>query len=103
MLLCSVLMFRSKHNLNIVVNFLFVVLCSVLVIVFQSQQHCMMGQRLPSVMATKLSEHLEPPEQFPFPFQPYDIQRDFMRELYFTLDRGHVGIFESPTGTVRPS
>lgn len=44
---------------------------------------------------------MEPPEEFPFPFQPYDIQKDFMRELYLTLERGHVGIFESPTGTVR--
>ncbi len=54
-------------------------------------------------MATGLGEHLEPPEEFPFPFQPYGIQRDFMRELYLTLERGHVGIFESPTGTVRRS
>ena len=52
-------------------------------------------------MATKLDEHLEPPKQFPFPFQPYDIQRAFMKELYLTLDRGQVGIFESPTGTVK--
>ena len=44
---------------------------------------------------------LSPPEEFPFPFQPYSIQKDFMRELYLTLERGHVGIFESPTGTVR--
>lgn len=51
-------------------------------------------------MATQQKE-LEPPEEFPFPFQPYDIQKDFMRELYLALDRGHVGIFESPTGTVR--
>lgn len=51
-------------------------------------------------MAADLGE-LRPPEEFPFPFQPYDIQKDFMRELYLTLDRGHVGIFESPTGTVR--
>lgn len=44
---------------------------------------------------------LEPPEEFPFPFEPYGIQKDFMRELYMTLEKGHVGIFESPTGTVR--
>ena len=48
-----------------------------------------------------LSKALEPPEEFPFPFQPYGIQRDFMRELYLALEGGKVGIFESPTGTVR--
>ena len=41
-----------------------------------------------------------PPETFPFPFQPYDIQKDFMKQLYIALERGAVGIFESPTGTV---
>lgn len=39
--------------------------------------------------------------QFPFPYKPYDIQEQFMRALYRTLDQGKVGIFESPTGTVR--
>lgn len=38
--------------------------------------------------------------QFPFPFKPYDIQEQFMRALYRTLNQGKVGIFESPTGTV---
>ena len=53
-------------------------------------------------MATQLvKKELEPPEAFPFPFTPYDIQKDFMRELYLTLERGQVGIFESPTGTVK--
>lgn len=51
-------------------------------------------------MAAGVSE-LRPPEEFPFPFQAYAIQKDFMRELYHTLERGKVGIFESPTGTVR--
>lgn len=39
--------------------------------------------------------------QFPFPYQPYNIQQQFMRALYSALDQGKVGIFESPTGTVR--
>lgn len=52
-------------------------------------------------MATQLKKELTPPEAFPFPFTPYGIQEDFMRELYLTLERGQVGIFESPTGTVR--
>lgn len=38
--------------------------------------------------------------QFPFPYQPYDIQQQFMQALYSALDQGKVGIFESPTGTV---
>uniref|UniRef100_A0A3Q2Y8N9 DEAD/H (Asp-Glu-Ala-Asp/His) box helicase 11 n=1 Tax=Hippocampus comes TaxID=109280 RepID=A0A3Q2Y8N9_HIPCM len=37
--------------------------------------------------------------QFPFPYQPYTIQEEFMRCLYSALDQGKVGIFESPTGT----
>ncbi|XP_061677996.1 ATP-dependent DNA helicase DDX11 isoform X2 [Syngnathoides biaculeatus] len=37
--------------------------------------------------------------QFPFPYQAYTIQEDFMRSLYTALDQGKVGIFESPTGT----
>uniref|UniRef100_A0A8C5M8L4 ATP-dependent DNA helicase DDX11 n=1 Tax=Leptobrachium leishanense TaxID=445787 RepID=A0A8C5M8L4_9ANUR len=36
---------------------------------------------------------------FPFPYQPYPIQEQFMRELYRVLEAGKVGIFESPTGT----
>ena len=38
--------------------------------------------------------------RFPFPFQPYPIQEQFMEALYATLEQGKVGIFESPTGTV---
>lgn len=37
---------------------------------------------------------------FSFPFQPYDIQKQFMTELYFTIQDKKLGIFESPTGTV---
>lgn len=48
-----------------------------------------------------MEEHaLQPPDEFPFPFQPYSIQEDFMHALYVTLERGKLGIFESPTGTV---
>ncbi|KAG0717309.1 ATP-dependent DNA helicase DDX11 [Chionoecetes opilio] len=42
---------------------------------------------------------LEPPGDFPFPFPPYDIQKDFMRKLFSVLEEGQLGIFESPTGT----
>eukprot|EP01102_Stenamoeba_stenopodia_P013873 TRINITY_DN4548_c0_g1_i3.p2 TRINITY_DN4548_c0_g1~~TRINITY_DN4548_c0_g1_i3.p2 ORF type:complete len:124 (+),score=33.86 TRINITY_DN4548_c0_g1_i3:93-464(+) len=34
-----------------------------------------------------------------FPFDPYEIQQQFMDNLYRTLEDGGVGIFESPTGT----
>ena len=43
---------------------------------------------------------LEPPEDFGFPFAPYDIQVDFMKALFITLEKKKLGIFESPTGTV---
>uniref|UniRef100_H0V1P8 ATP-dependent DNA helicase DDX11 n=1 Tax=Cavia porcellus TaxID=10141 RepID=H0V1P8_CAVPO len=36
---------------------------------------------------------------FPFPFPPYSIQKDFMAKLYHVLEAGKIGIFESPTGT----
>ncbi|CAF3922818.1 unnamed protein product, partial [Adineta steineri] len=36
---------------------------------------------------------------FGFPFEPYQIQVDFMRSLYSTLQQSKHGIFESPTGT----
>ncbi|KAI4824927.1 hypothetical protein KUCAC02_020640 [Chaenocephalus aceratus] len=38
-------------------------------------------------------------DTFPFPYQPYNIQEQFMQALYSALDQGKVGIFESPTGT----
>lgn len=33
------------------------------------------------------------------PFQPYDIQQQFMDAMYRCIEDGKVGIFESPTGT----
>ncbi|CAM9448431.1 unnamed protein product, partial [Ascophyllum nodosum] len=35
----------------------------------------------------------------PFPFEPYEVQKQLMCKIYSTLERGGVGIFESPTGT----
>lgn len=46
------------------------------------------------------SHALQPPEHFPFPYTPYAIQEDFMRQLFQVLEGGGLGIFESPTGTV---
>nr|XP_039267118.1 ATP-dependent DNA helicase DDX11-like [Styela clava] len=42
---------------------------------------------------------MEAPKNFPFPFIPYGIQTDFMRNLYEAIEDGKIGIFESPTGT----
>ena len=39
------------------------------------------------------------PEDFSFPFQPYEIQQRFMTALYKILVDKKIGIFESPTGT----
>ncbi|KAM7219668.1 ATP-dependent RNA helicase chl1 [Rhypophila decipiens] len=41
------------------------------------------------------------PRNFHHPFTPYDVQIDFMRAVYVTLETGNgqVGILESPTGT----
>ena len=36
---------------------------------------------------------------FHHPYEPYNIQNDFMNAVYDCLDTGKVGIFESPTGT----
>lgn len=36
---------------------------------------------------------------YSFPMKPYDIQLDFMKRLYETIENGEFGIFESPTGT----
>ena len=36
----------------------------------------------------------------PFPFEPYEVQKQLMCKIYSTLERGGVSIFESPTGTV---
>lgn len=42
---------------------------------------------------------METTEEFPFPFPPYPIQTQFMKELYKCLENSKLGIFESPTGT----
>ncbi|KZT56338.1 DNA repair helicase [Calocera cornea HHB12733] len=43
---------------------------------------------------------LATPESFPlFPYQPYPIQLDLMKNLYEAIETKRVAIFESPTGT----
>ena len=52
-------------------------------------------------MAGSVPEDALPtPNTFAFPFQPYDIQVDFMKALYRGLEDKSCGILESPTGTV---
>ena len=34
-----------------------------------------------------------------FPYEPYPIQQDFMQALYEAIDKGQIGLFESPTGS----
>jgi chromosome transmission fidelity protein 1 len=36
---------------------------------------------------------------FHHPYEPYEIQKQFMNAVYDCLEEGKVGVFESPTGT----
>ncbi|CAE7051005.1 unnamed protein product [Rhizoctonia solani] len=46
------------------------------------------------------SLHLPTPDSFPaFPFQPYGIQLELMKNLYAALEDRKVAVLESPTGT----
>ena len=36
-----------------------------------------------------------------YPFEPYQGQLDYSEQLYSLISEGGLGIFESPTGTVR--
>lgn len=59
-------------------------------------------QKLNGLLKSKVSRAvitMEPPQEFPFPFPAYNIQKQFMRELYNCLEGGKLGLFESPTGT----
>lgn len=54
--------------------------------------------------ATSGSDEAKPASEvprFPFPFEPYGVQQELMTSIFRTLQDGGVGIFESPTGTVR--
>jgi hypothetical protein len=42
-------------------------------------------------MADNHEEKMDPPAEFPFPFPPYDIQKDFMKALFTTLNEGEKG------------
>ncbi|KAJ8927462.1 hypothetical protein NQ314_020059 [Rhamnusium bicolor] len=55
------------------------------------------------MMETVNENILQTPENFDFPFPPYEIQEKFMQNLYFVLENKKLGIFESPTGTKKIS
>lgn len=40
-------------------------------------------------------------DDFLFPYAAYPIQVDLMNAIYKAIDTGSIGLFESPTGTVR--
>lgn len=37
-------------------------------------------------------------KDFHHPYEPYDIQLQFIRAVYDCIEQGKVGVFESPTG-----
>ncbi|KAG9646486.1 ATP-dependent RNA helicase CHL1, partial [Aureobasidium melanogenum] len=43
---------------------------------------------------------MEGSQKFYHPYEPYDIQLQFMRALYDCIEQGKIGIFESPTGQI---
>ena len=48
-----------------------------------------------------MSLKLPTPNDFTaFPFKPYDIQLDLMRQVFSAIEDKKVAIMESPTGTV---
>ncbi len=54
-----------------------------------------------NLIQNELEKEVLLPDEFPFPYEkPYDIQLNFMKSIYKTLELGKIGIFESPTGTV---
>ena len=61
--------------------------------------HAIAAMRLSSESTEEDTNAAAEPRSFPaFPHEPYDIQLDFMRALYGTIDGGGIGLFESPTG-----
>ncbi|XP_055853974.1 ATP-dependent DNA helicase DDX11 [Episyrphus balteatus] len=44
-------------------------------------------------------KNLPTPQNYAFPYQPYQIQQNLMESLYEILENKQIGIFESPTGT----
>uniref|UniRef100_A0A913HJ00 Helicase ATP-binding domain-containing protein n=1 Tax=Strongyloides stercoralis TaxID=6248 RepID=A0A913HJ00_STRER len=47
----------------------------------------------------KCLNHISLPDDFNFPYQPYSIQNDLMKNIFECCENGKVGILESPTGT----
>lgn len=51
--------------------------------------------------ATKATFERHEADWFQFPYSAYPIQVDLMNAIYKAIDEGKIGLFESPTGTVR--
>lgn len=51
-------------------------------------------------MVGPISDQEGKPLNFHHPYTPYEVQEQFMRTVYQVLEKGHIGILESPTGTV---
>eukprot|EP00041_Stephanoeca_diplocostata_P014004 m.251522 g.251522 ORF g.251522 m.251522 type:complete len:960 (-) comp19540_c0_seq1:191-3070(-) len=65
-----------------------------------SKNTCSGTTRAPSLTPNLDAQgQLQIPEEFPFPFKPYNVQQDFMKCLFSTIENGGMGVFESPTGT----
>lgn len=46
------------------------------------------------------TQELRDQDLFRFPYKPYAIQQQLMDSVYQVLEKGEIGFFESPTGTV---
>ena len=46
------------------------------------------------------TQELRDKDLFRFPYKPYAIQQQLMESVYQVLEKGEIGLFESPTGTV---
>ena len=46
------------------------------------------------------TQDLREQDLFRFPYKPYAIQQQLMESVYQVLEKGEIGLFESPTGTV---
>ncbi|KAK5124527.1 hypothetical protein LTR85_001744 [Meristemomyces frigidus] len=54
---------------------------------------------LSTLLRIKIATLMMAPTDYHHPYQPYDIQQQFMDAMYACIEDGNVGIFESPTGT----